>query len=485
MSSVFTVTSQQPPPMSTEAQSSDPPSKAATTPSPIIIQAPPAVQFPTLRYPTPEDLFNFETSCKLLQTQYPAASASKNLIEMCSPTVIAFLRATTRTIPANNDELLRALREAVRPQSARESLQLLDAFRLDSRLSTSERLCTRLATHTENFERYCEILGVADPCKAERFLSSIEGPLGTELDSMVSLGRLSDSDFSALAAAAFKVAQQLDSAFNILHEHETGRRLGRLSGETARTTSSSPSPSSSSSSTTASSSSLVPVRPSKLTPEEHDRCLKERLCLRCRQPGHFAAQCPTFSSSGPRVPDSKPQPPACSVPLDNSDTKSSTRHSARTTAGVPPSRFGFSSALSDAEGYDHRPRAELRALLEGGRWVDIDPIIDTGASISTCSRETLEELDVPCEPVPPSKRISVATPDGNVFSPDYFANIAVEIPGGKEKAITRTVKFYVVTPVDESPGPPMSLGLDALSRCHISLVNPSKVMVHLDDKVPY
>ncbi|KAJ4452615.1 hypothetical protein PAPYR_13171 [Paratrimastix pyriformis] len=157
-------------------KSSDPPSKAATTPSPIIIQAPPAVQFPTLRYPTPEDLFNFETSCKLLQTQYPAASASKNLIEMCSPTVIAFLRATTRTIPANNDELLRALREAVRPQSARESLQLLDAFRLDSRLSTSERLCTRLATHTENFERYCEILGVSDPCKAERFLSSIEGP---------------------------------------------------------------------------------------------------------------------------------------------------------------------------------------------------------------------------------------------------------------------------------------------------------------------
>ncbi|KAJ4457874.1 hypothetical protein PAPYR_6553 [Paratrimastix pyriformis] len=82
---------------------------------------------------------------------------------------------------------------------------------------------------------------------------------------------------------------------------------------------------------------------------------------------------------------------------------------------------------------------------------DIAPIIDTGASISTCSREILEELDVPCEPVPPSKRISVATPDGNVFSPDYFANIAVEIPGGKEKAITRTVKFYVVTPVDESP----------------------------------
>ena len=34
------------------------------------------------------------------------------------------------------------------------------------------------------------------------------------------------------------------------------------------------------------------VRLSKLTREEREKCLKDGLCLRCRQPGHFAKTCP-------------------------------------------------------------------------------------------------------------------------------------------------------------------------------------------------
>ena len=33
-------------------------------------------------------------------------------------------------------------------------------------------------------------------------------------------------------------------------------------------------------------------KPQKLTPEERERCIKEGLCLRCRQPGHIAKNCP-------------------------------------------------------------------------------------------------------------------------------------------------------------------------------------------------
>lgn len=35
---------------------------------------------------------------------------------------------------------------------------------------------------------------------------------------------------------------------------------------------------------------------SKLTPMERDYCMKNRLCLRCRQPGHQASQCPHFGA---------------------------------------------------------------------------------------------------------------------------------------------------------------------------------------------
>jgi hypothetical protein len=37
---------------------------------------------------------------------------------------------------------------------------------------------------------------------------------------------------------------------------------------------------------------LGSMRLGKLTPEERERCFKEGLCLRCRQPGHVAKDCP-------------------------------------------------------------------------------------------------------------------------------------------------------------------------------------------------
>ena len=37
--------------------------------------------------------------------------------------------------------------------------------------------------------------------------------------------------------------------------------------------------------------------PAKLTDAERDRCFKENLCLRCRGPGHRAAECPKFAAN--------------------------------------------------------------------------------------------------------------------------------------------------------------------------------------------
>ena len=36
------------------------------------------------------------------------------------------------------------------------------------------------------------------------------------------------------------------------------------------------------------------AKPPKMTPSERERCMRKGLCLRCRQPGHIASQCPHF-----------------------------------------------------------------------------------------------------------------------------------------------------------------------------------------------
>jgi hypothetical protein len=43
--------------------------------------------------------------------------------------------------------------------------------------------------------------------------------------------------------------------------------------------------------------STPPTAVGKMTPEEFARCIKDKLCHRCRQPGHFAANCPVFRPS--------------------------------------------------------------------------------------------------------------------------------------------------------------------------------------------
>ncbi|KAJ1974024.1 hypothetical protein H4R35_003815 [Dimargaris xerosporica] len=52
-------------------------------------------------------------------------------------------------------------------------------------------------------------------------------------------------------------------------------------------------------STTSSSTSTTPAPMElgtlgRLTPQERERCRREKLCYRCRQPGHLASQCPRF-----------------------------------------------------------------------------------------------------------------------------------------------------------------------------------------------
>lgn len=39
----------------------------------------------------------------------------------------------------------------------------------------------------------------------------------------------------------------------------------------------------------------APRTPPKLSPEERERCMRDRLCFRCRRPGHVSARCPTYA----------------------------------------------------------------------------------------------------------------------------------------------------------------------------------------------
>ena len=56
-------------------------------------------------------------------------------------------------------------------------------------------------------------------------------------------------------------------------------------------------------------------KPKKLTPEERDRCFKEGHCLRCRQKGHMATSCATFSNSPPLPAHSPAHPPTKKVAI--------------------------------------------------------------------------------------------------------------------------------------------------------------------------
>ena len=54
-------------------------------------------------------------------------------------------------------------------------------------------------------------------------------------------------------------------------------------------------------------------RPRKLTPEEWERCFKEGHCLRCRQKGHIATSCTTYTNLPPLPARSSARPPTKKV----------------------------------------------------------------------------------------------------------------------------------------------------------------------------
>ena len=54
-------------------------------------------------------------------------------------------------------------------------------------------------------------------------------------------------------------------------------------------------------------------RPRKLTPEEQERCFKEGRCLCCRQKGHMAASCTTYTNLPPLPAHSSTHPPTKKV----------------------------------------------------------------------------------------------------------------------------------------------------------------------------
>ena len=54
-------------------------------------------------------------------------------------------------------------------------------------------------------------------------------------------------------------------------------------------------------------------KPHSLTPEERERCFKEGRCLHCRQKGHMAASCTTFTNPPPLPTHSSARPPTKKV----------------------------------------------------------------------------------------------------------------------------------------------------------------------------
>src|SRR5690348_10722102 len=66
-----------------------------------------------------------------------------------------------------------------------------------------------------------------------------------------------------------------------------------------------------------------------MTPEEFARCIKDKLCHHCRQPGHFAANCPVFGPS-----TRTPQPAAVRAAATEPPTPSTSTNPAPATSNV-------------------------------------------------------------------------------------------------------------------------------------------------------
>ncbi len=227
---------------------------------------------------------------------------------------LAVCGAPSNTIPENVDEAYTALLQAFAPKSdqAKTSLLRSAAWTQPTPIPGKWNVVAGLAAHIKRFHHLLAALKVDKVSAPAQLFNSIKGDLGrlcrgsselrsiTTWDEAVKTVMSHATQIDQLAAEGYVRAtspsHKLDNSGYETQSRSSYAPLARTRGSQPSTTPRS-----------------IPRSAVGLPPEEVDNCFRRGLCLKCRQPGHRAADCPTpatptsTASHAPRSPPPNPR----------------------------------------------------------------------------------------------------------------------------------------------------------------------------------
>jgi hypothetical protein len=354
-----------------------------------------SVPQPYLQSAAFDDLIKFELSLEQFKKIHPDVKLQP-MTTLVDPTVQEVVLALTDAsefptdIPAAN----KLLTQAFKPQSSPEIYSFLHKAKIVP-IPGSDNIAS-LIPHLAFFKKVITALGVNEKLQPKFFLDSLSPLSALHPRLHLEIGLLHKPSITDVYALAIKTARKLDAAlkeFDILPESFIAIQQISSQPQSRRpliviqpSPESTQSPQSPQSTPSPQSLPSLPVstqapRPvlQKLSEDERARCLANRTCFRCRQPGHNAKDCPlrgtttsspSSSSSSSSAPVRSVRDPMCDDVLDRD----------------------FAPPMAPAQVlFPDSPNSGPRA---------INIAVDTGSALDFSPREFFAANDIPLRPLP-------------------------------------------------------------------------------------
>jgi len=194
--------------------------------------------------------------------------------------------ATATKFPEDLEEAIALLCKTFKPQAASAQLAIIKRVRWSHSTPRSGEynVSSAMVAFNAEFDRVATALGLDDAPALKFYLEALHGDVARLINTQLRItpvARLSDlypiaincaARIDAAAADGFLAASSTPSQAKAKGTVEANPPSRPRTGAPAR-------------------------RPQKMTPAEYTRCLAEGRCLRCREQGHLAANCPIFNET--------------------------------------------------------------------------------------------------------------------------------------------------------------------------------------------
>ena len=327
----------------------------------------PLSELPRLHECTFEDAVRWHRAIDMYAAQHPECRLPC-LAPLISAGVVDLVRIVTKiaVLPADPEELFKAIFASLRPSTAIDRLRALRAHRLAS---------GPLGTHISTFCSFFKALEFPASSFRELFLESIDrcqvhAVVIAELKLDPTLG----DDLESLTTLVVRCSHRLEEA-NSLTSVPAAPAVAHVLSSRPRS----------------------PPR-TRLDETSRKTCMVDHLCFYCREPGHSIADCPQRLLR-PTPPGASPSPSSAPLPAAALPPPVVLRHSSRPS--VPPHRFDPSAPAAkviattlDLAVPDPRPHDNMilfpNPSVDGS--YDVTGIIDTGSNITFSSPAMLRTI---------------------------------------------------------------------------------------------